>query len=174
VNCATCKAEFHRPPTSGTPRKYCGDKCKSKARPRTEKRRDAERASRIKHAASHPEHRHIRLLWQRKWRKENREQSIAHIQNYRAKKKGAGGSYSVAEWKALLDATGHQCLCCRKTDVKLTVDHVIPVSLGGTSDIGNIQPLCGRCNSRKSNRTLDFRVISENNQQQPRFAATKG
>jgi hypothetical protein len=34
----------------------------------------------------------------------------------------------------------------------LTVDHITPVSLGGTNDLWNLQTLCRRCNSRKGAR----------------------
>ena len=38
---------------------------------------------------------------------------------------------------------------------QLTVDHVIPRSMGGRSDWTNCVVSCVRCNRRKSNRTLD-------------------
>lgn len=33
----------------------------------------------------------------------------------------------------------------------LTVDHILPVSWGGGNQRANLQPMCQRCNSRKSN-----------------------
>lgn len=75
----------------------------------------------------------------------------------RARKRGAGGSFTAEEWHALCALYGYRCLSCKAVGVRLTADHVIPVSLGGTSDISNIQPLCGPCNSRKGVLVIDFR-----------------
>lgn len=52
--------------------------------------------------------------------------------------------------------TGFHCGAC-KTTKNLHVDHVKPVSCGGTSDDDNLQLLCGSCNSKKSDKTIDYR-----------------
>lgn len=51
---------------------------------------------------------------------------------------------------------GCRCLCCGETE-KIELDHVIPVSLGGSNDVDNLQPLCRSCNSKKADRYIDFR-----------------
>jgi 5-methylcytosine-specific restriction endonuclease McrA len=52
---------------------------------------------------------------------------------------------------AILERDGFRCLHCGVQD-RLSIDHIIPESRGGTMDIENLQTLCRRCNSRKGNR----------------------
>jgi len=70
-----------------------------------------------------------------------------------------GGHYTGAEWEALKARYDYCCLMCHRQepDIKLTFDHVVPVSKGGTNDISNGQPLCQPCNTRKFDQVLDLR-----------------
>ena len=69
----------------------------------------------------------------------------------RALQKSAKGTFTLKEWEELLRKTSFTCQKCRKKEpeVKMTIDHIIPLSRGGTNYIGNIQPLCMRCNCSK-------------------------
>ena len=47
---------------------------------------------------------------------------------------------------------GHRCRCCGasvSTGAVLHVDHIIPVSKGGVSELSNLQTLCSSCNAGK-------------------------
>jgi 5-methylcytosine-specific restriction endonuclease McrA len=92
----------------------------------------------------------------KKWRKSNRLYGRVKHHEYRSRKIGNGGAFTANEWIDLCRECGNRCLACG-SEVKLTADHIIPVSKGGSNDITNIQPLCGPCNSSKGNKTIDYR-----------------
>ena len=93
----------------------------------------------------------------RNWRKNNLDKLRNYTQIRRARIKGNGGDLTVEEWYAILDFYGHKCLCCGRGDVKLTIDHVLPIFHGGKHSADNVQPLCGPCNSRKKDKHIDYR-----------------
>lgn len=94
--------------------------------------------------------------YQRQWDKEHPEVGRAKSQKRRARLLGNGGTFTAEEWIGICNEYDNKCLCCGE-QVKLTVDHVIPISVGGSNDISNIQPLCKPCNSRKGTQTIDYR-----------------
>ena len=94
-----------------------------------------------------------------RWQRENPEKVKAIFARHKSRKRKNGGSFSGEQWLSLCKYYGNRCLCCHKKK-PLEADHVIPVILGGTSDISNIQPLCRSCNAHKSRGTTDFRSIN--------------
>jgi len=96
-------------------------------------------------------------LYNRRQRERFPEKVRLNNEKRRAREKGALGTITAKEWKELLDKYEHKCLCCRRNDVKLTLDHVLPLALGGTHTIDNAQCLCSRCNSKKGARYIDYR-----------------
>ncbi len=73
------------------------------------------------------------------------------------KKKGGGGNldkglYYSARWKRLRIMILRRDPICKdcSSQASTTVDHIIPVSQGGTDDMDNLQGLCEKCHNRKS------------------------
>lgn len=86
------------------------------------------------------------------WGRNNPDKCRAIHHRRKARLLEVGGSFTGQEWVDLLEIYNNTCPCCGKRGVKLEVDHIVPISKGGSSNIDNIQPLCKSCNSTKSNR----------------------
>lgn len=52
--------------------------------------------------------------------------------------------------KTVFERDGFRCQICGDWH-DLTIDHIYPKSLGGTTELNNLQTLCRKCNSRKGN-----------------------
>jgi 5-methylcytosine-specific restriction enzyme A len=51
--------------------------------------------------------------------------------------------------RALVIAAQPYCAACYRTD-RLTADHIVPLSQGGTNDISNLRTYCIGCNSARA------------------------
>jgi 5-methylcytosine-specific restriction endonuclease McrA len=92
------------------------------------------------------------------WCKAHPDKTAEYANRYRTKLlANTVNHFTAQEWLDLCEKYDNKCLACKRTDVKLTVDHVIPISKLGSNSIDNIQPLCQPCNSRKSARIIDYR-----------------
>ncbi len=59
----------------------------------------------------------------------------------------------VLSRKNILRRDSHRCQYCGRSDVTLTVDHVLPKARGGTDTWENLVCACVHCNNRKGDRT---------------------
>ena len=91
------------------------------------------------------------------WRKTHPANRRASAHKRLARIRGCVGAFTASEWTALIVSYSCTCLCCGQRKV-LTPDHVISLSKGGSNDIGNIQPLCRKCNERKGVKYTDYRL----------------
>lgn len=71
----------------------------------------------------------------------------------------------------VLRRDGHACRYCGATapEVKLTVDHVVPVALGGTDQPDNLVTACADCNSGKSATPPSSALIADVSAETLRF-----
>jgi 5-methylcytosine-specific restriction endonuclease McrA len=59
---------------------------------------------------------------------------------------------------AVINRDGNYCYLCHKLFDKkgdMTIDHVVPTSLGGTDDIQNLKLAHEDCNRKKADMTLE-------------------
>lgn len=98
---------------------------------------------------------------------------LFHARQRVVNRKANGGTHTFAEWNELKKFYSYMCLCCKQQEpsIKLTEDHVVPIRLGGTNDISNIQPLCQSCNSLKWTKIIDYRVSPQQLPAQPQLNA---
>lgn len=96
-------------------------------------------------------------LWRAQQNDEYRLRNAERQRNRETARKSNGGSFTLEEWVALCNHYGNVCLACGKSEV--TIDHIVPISKGGSSNIDNLQPLCGRCNTRKRDEIIDYRSL---------------
>lgn len=66
-----------------------------------------------------------------------------------AELRGAGKGLTLEDWNAILLRFGFKCAYCGILTARLTIDHVIPISKGGSNSRENIVPACQSCNSKK-------------------------
>lgn len=81
---------------------------------------------------------------------------ISREHKRRARKYANGGSFTPEQFQEQIKRQKHRCYYCRKRHLKRDfpwqVEHVVPVSRGGTNNIDNIVAACSICNLRKRDR----------------------
>jgi 5-methylcytosine-specific restriction endonuclease McrA len=64
------------------------------------------------------------------------------------------GVVTAKDWFQILKENQNKCVYCGRSKVKLTMDHVIPISKGGKHEPSNVLPACLSCNIRKGSKTM--------------------
>lgn len=125
---------------------------------------------REKNAASYLENREVRLQQAKDWQKANPEKSRVRNRNRRAKRINAEGTHTELQTTALLELQDHKCnscgICLHTTEKHL--DHIMPLDLGGSNWIDNLQWLCQFCNNSKGAKHPDdwaAEILTDNWQQ---------
>src|SRR5690349_2887498 len=73
----------------------------------------------------------------------------------------------------VLRRDNHACCYCGQMapDVKLTVDHVVPVSLGGSDKPDNLVAACKDCNAGKASTSPTEELVAQVGEDDIRWAA---
>lgn len=154
VVCNSCGKHYKKRKDHVKEKNYCSIDCCAKARTvNGAKWKDKEKIKKYmrEYAQKNKEVFNRRA---REWGKNNRAIKNA---NQRARRSTLG-KVSAKEWEEICTSYGNRCVCCL-SEKSLEMDHVIPVSLGGTTSIDNVQPLCRTCNAIKSTKAIDFRPL---------------
>jgi len=82
-----------------------------------------------------------------------------YARRYKLRKKQTSGGHTFGEWETLKAQYDWTCPACgiKEPEIKLTEDHIVPISKNGSDNIENIQPLCARCNSKKHTQTINYK-----------------
>jgi 5-methylcytosine-specific restriction endonuclease McrA len=94
----------------------------------------------------------------RKYRRSHPEKAAFFSKTGRARRKEAPGYLYFEEWRHILLCFNGQCAKCGD-DRKPTIDHIVPIDVGGHHAWYNVQPLCISCNSSKHVKTMDYRPL---------------
>lgn len=94
----------------------------------------------------------------RTWRKNNPDQYRTHISNRAARERNAAGSHTQEDIQRIKGQQRNKCAYCRKPlGKKWHIDHIKPISKGGSNEPSNIQLTCVTCNTRKNaSDPIDF------------------
>lgn len=171
--CIGCEIEF----TSNKTRKYCSNRC-YKASWQTDNRdknKDEYNRKRKERRRMKEKKKTERHLWLEKFLQKAKEVHKRNLDKFatkmlnkcdswknslvsRSKKTNTECSVTIEELRNLLyENYGQQCkYCYKRLDINnLVIDHIIPVSKGGSSNINNLQIICNTSNSMKG--SLDER-----------------
>lgn len=74
---------------------------------------------------------------------------------------------------AVLERDHHTCRYCGASapDVRLQIDHVVPVALGGSDEPKNLVTSCEACNSGKASTTPSLEVVADIDESAARWAS---
>ena len=96
----------------------------------------------------------------RKWRQENQDKINAKSRNRRVLQSSAGdGTVTAGSIASILAENGGMCVYCElrgrtPANKATTLDHIVPIALGGAHSVHNLCGACGSCNSSKHKRLL--------------------
>lgn len=85
-----------------------------------------------------------------------RSVQYAHRRRARLRDNSSPG-VTLEQWDEIVEVFGRRCAYCLRHESecgKMTREHVIAISRGGRDEPDNTVPACGKCNSKKSHRSV--------------------
>ena len=100
------------------------------------------------------------LAQQKEYYAYNKEKHFALIRNRRARVKKSEGRHTASDVSRIFESQRGLCANCeirllKSGANKFHVDHIVPISKGGSNWPDNLQCLCPTCNRRKSAKLPD-------------------
>jgi 5-methylcytosine-specific restriction endonuclease McrA len=147
-------------------RKNNPEKAKASRQATYQKHREEILAQQAMYRKEHPEilkarkakyyrlHKEAILARQATHYQETREEQLANRHQRRAHKRNAPlNDFTHAQWIEMQEHYHHRCVYCgKRAKGYLTLDHITPLSKGGSHTAQNIVPSCRSCNTRKLDR----------------------
>lgn len=91
---------------------------------------------------------------------QGKENNRLRSRKYKSLKAGLDSSLSKNDIELILTIQNNECSCCGvefTSAFKYEIDHIIPVSLGGSLCLDNVQLLCRSCNAKKKDKIIMYR-----------------
>lgn len=85
----------------------------------------------------------------KRWGRLNPEKAYAKKLRRKFRLLNVVDDLTPGQWREIKRSFSYRCAYCYRSDVKLTRDHVVPVSRGGGNTVSNVVPACLRCNLSK-------------------------
>lgn len=98
--------------------------------------------------------------YSKQYRKDNKEACKLREQKRRAREANAAGHCTPEQLQARFDYHGNRCVYCGSEE-NLTLEHMVPLSKGGTNWPANLAPACESCNCSKGARKTFVEFRSE-------------
>lgn len=88
----------------------------------------------------------------KKWKRKNPEMLKAQVE--RRKINEPTKKNYKRNFDTLFERHNGKCIICQSTE-RLTLDHIVPISQGGSNELENLQLLCVACNSSKGPKSME-------------------